>query len=64
MPAEPQQHRPELELAALYRRRETVLSLIRWLERYRRARARQGEGYSRRTSPAVTRGDLCKLHIA
>jgi hypothetical protein len=52
MQPELRQSRPEVELAALYRRRETVLSLIRSLERYRRARTRHGQGCSRRTSQA------------
>jgi hypothetical protein len=43
----------EFELVALYRRRETVLSAIRSLERYQRVRARQIQGSSRRTSPAA-----------
>jgi hypothetical protein len=38
MQAELRQHIPEIELTALYRRRETVSKLIRSLERYRRTR--------------------------
>jgi hypothetical protein len=53
MQAELRQRRSEFELAALYRRRGTVLSLIRSLERYRRARAGHIQGCSRRTSPAA-----------
>jgi hypothetical protein len=41
------------ELAVLYRRRETVLSLIRSLERYHRATARRIRGCLRPTSPAA-----------
>jgi hypothetical protein len=36
----------ETELAALYRRRSTVLSLIRSLERYQRASARHSHACS------------------
>lgn len=38
MQAQLRQHGPGIELAALYRRRETVSELIRSLERYKRAR--------------------------
>jgi len=38
MQAEFRQLKPEIELATLYRRRETVSALIRSLERYERAR--------------------------
>ena len=38
----------ETDLAALYRRRENVVSLIRALERYRRVPVRPTQGCSRR----------------
>ena len=47
MQAELRQRRSETELAALYWRRNTLLSLIRSLERYQIARTR-GQGCSRR----------------
>ena len=53
MPAEPRQHRPELELAALYRRREAVSALIRSIEHYQRAKVRWGQKCSRRGSRAA-----------
>ncbi|MGA3099115.1 MAG: hypothetical protein ABSF25_21875 [Bryobacteraceae bacterium] len=53
MQAELRRRKYEFELAALYRRRETVLSLIRSLERYRRARTGHIPGCSQRTSPAA-----------
>ena len=43
----------EMELAALYRRRDAVVSLIRSLERYRRAKAGHIPGCSRRASRAA-----------
>lgn len=36
MKAELQQRKPEIDLVALYRRRKTILVLIRSMERYRR----------------------------
>ena len=38
MQAEVRYHKPEIALAALYRRRQTVLALVRSFERYRRTR--------------------------
>lgn len=43
----------ESELMALYQRRQTILSLIRSLERYRRAKLRAIHVCSGRTSPAA-----------
>lgn len=43
----------ESELMALYQRRKTILSLIRSLERYRRAKLRAIHVCSRRTSPVA-----------
>jgi hypothetical protein len=48
MQLELRQHKPGIELAALYRRRETVSALIRSLERYRLARVRCVHKFSRR----------------
>jgi hypothetical protein len=53
MQAGPRQPSSQVELAALYRRRETILSLIRSLERYGRIRARAIRGCAPRTSPAA-----------
>jgi len=53
MQAGPRQPSSQVELAALYRRRETILSLIRSLERYGRFRARATRGCAPRTSPAA-----------
>jgi hypothetical protein len=36
MQAELRQHKPEIDLAALYRRRKAVLALMRAAERYQR----------------------------
>jgi hypothetical protein len=53
MPAELRQHRPGLELAALYRRRVAVSALIRSIERYRRARVCRIRKRSRRAQQSV-----------
>ena len=53
MPAELRQHRAELELAALYRRREAVSALIRSIEHYQRAKVRWVQKCSRRGSRAA-----------
>ena len=53
MQANFQPYRPEVELAALYRRLETVSSLIRSLHRYQSEQTRPMQGCSRRTSPAA-----------
>jgi hypothetical protein len=47
MQTEAQQRKTETELATLYRRRDTVVELIRSLERYGRAKAAQIQGCSR-----------------
>jgi hypothetical protein len=46
MQAEARQRKTEIDLAALYRRRDAVLNLIRSLERYSRANAPQIQGPS------------------
>ena len=48
MQAELRQRKSETELAALYWRRNTVLSLIRSLERYQRTSARRIQACPRR----------------
>jgi hypothetical protein len=53
MQAELREHKAGVELAALYRRRETVSALIRSLERYHRARVRCVQKCSRRASLAA-----------
>ena len=50
----------EIELAALYRRRDAVVSLIRSLERYRRATAGHIPGCSRRASRPPPRGGVMR----
>jgi hypothetical protein len=54
MQAELRQHVPEIELTALYRRRETVSKLIRSLERYRRTRVLRIQKRSRWARQAAT----------
>ncbi|MGA2149716.1 MAG: hypothetical protein ABSH49_32715, partial [Bryobacteraceae bacterium] len=47
------QLKSESDLAALYRRRESVVSLIRALERYQRAPVRPSQGCSRQAPRTV-----------
>ena len=54
MQAEFREYKPDIELAALYRRRETVLAVIRSLEHYKRARVSCIQKLSRRARQAAT----------
>jgi hypothetical protein len=53
MQAEVRYHKPEIALAALYRRRQTVLALIRSFEPYRRTRVPRIQKSSRRARQAA-----------
>ena len=53
MQAELRYRKPEIALAALYRRRQTVLTLIRSFERYRRTRVPRIQKRSRRARQAA-----------
>jgi hypothetical protein len=54
MQAELRYRKPEIALAALYRRRQTVLALIRSVERYRRTRSPRIQKRSRRARQVAT----------
>jgi hypothetical protein len=53
MKAELRCHKPEIALAALYRRRQTVLALIRSFDHYRRTRVPRIQKSSRRARQAA-----------